>query len=170
MPRFPNSGYSANQSPGVFLRAQGSHSPMIEPEIFLPEDTSHPFLVILLKVSNVWHFQVVPGTINSLVPTLDGTALDSTPAPTKSLGGAPGYVYIECKYTSGQSFPVPADLKVMYDTTVPTDTDTMAYINLAYIDFSGTNPKKTSQNVLTSLYGERLKCGTNPAEYFFTRS
>jgi hypothetical protein len=86
------------------------------------------------------------------------------------LGGASGYVYIECKYTAGQSFPVPADLKVMYDTTVPADTDTMAHINLAYIDFSGTNPKKTSQNVSTSLWGERLKCGSNPAEYFFCRA
>jgi hypothetical protein len=130
----------------------------------------HPFLVILLKVSGAWHFKVVPGTINSLVPILETSPLDANPAPTKSLGSASGYVYIECKYTSGQSFPVPADLKVMYDTTVPADTDTMAHINLAYIDFSGTTPKKTAQYVLTSLYGERLKCGTNPAEYFFTRS
>ena len=130
----------------------------------------HPFLVTLLKVSGAWHFKVVPGTINSLVPFLETSPLDANPAPTKSIGSASGYVYIECKYTSGQSFPVPADLKVMYDTTVPADTDTMAYVNLAYIDFSGTTPKKTAQYVLTSLYGERLKCGTNPAEYFFTRS
>jgi hypothetical protein len=130
----------------------------------------HPFLVTLLKVSGAWHFKVVPGTINSLVPFLETSALDANPAPTKSLGSASGYVYIECKYTSGQSFPVPADLKVMYDTTVPADTDTMAHVNLAYIDFTGTTPKKTAQYVSTSLYGERLKCGTNPAEYFFTRS
>lgn len=170
MPKFPHSGYSANQSAGVFVRAQGSHSPMVEPEIFFPEDTTHPFLVILLKVSNVWHFKVVPGTVNSLVPTLDGTALDSTPAPTKSLGGAPGYVYLECKYTSGQSFPVAADLKVKYETTVPADTDTMSHVALAYIEYGGATPKKTAQYVLTSLWGERLKCGTNPAEYFYTRA
>ena len=130
----------------------------------------HPFYVSLLKVSGAWHFKVVPGTINSLVPFLETSPLDANPAPTKALGSASGYVYIECKYTSGQSFPVPADLKVMYDTTVPTDTDTMAHVNLAYIDFSGTNPKKTSQNVSTSLWGERLKCGSNPAEYFFCRA
>jgi hypothetical protein len=130
----------------------------------------HPFLVTLLKVSGAWHFKVTPGTINSLVPFLETSPLDANPAPTKALGSASGYVYIECKYTSGQSFPVPADLKVMYDTTVPAGTDTMAHVNLAYIDFSGTNPKKTAQYVSTSLWGERLKCGTNPAEYFFTRS
>jgi len=130
----------------------------------------HPFYVSLLKVSGAWHFKVVPGTINSLVPFLETSPLDSNPAPTKSLGSASGYVYIECKYTSGQSFPVPADLKVMYDTTVPTDTDTMAHVNLAYIDFSGTTPKKTAQYVSTSLWGERLKCGSNPAEYFFCRA
>lgn len=131
---------------------------------------SHPFLVSVLRVGTVWHFKVVPGTINSLVPTLDTIPLDAATPPTKTLGGASGYVYIECKYTSGQAFPVAADLKVNYDTTVPADTDTMAHVNLAYIDFSAANPRKTAQYVLTSLYGERLKCGTNPAEYFFTRA
>ena len=131
---------------------------------------AHPFLVKLVKVSGAWHFKVVPGTINSLVPTLDGTALDTDPAPTKSLGSVSGYVYLECKYTSGQPFPVAADLKVQYDTAVPADSDTMSYVALAYLDFSGAVPKKTAQYVLTSLWGERLKCGTNPAEYFYTRA
>ena len=130
----------------------------------------HPFLVTLLKVSDVWHFKVVPGTINSRVPILDTTSLDANPTPTKALGGASGYVYIECKYTAGAAFPVPADLKVKYETTLPADSDTMAHVNLAYIDFSGTNPKKTAQYVSTSLWGERLKCGSNPAEYFFCRA
>jgi hypothetical protein len=130
----------------------------------------HPFYVSLVKVSNAWHFKVTPGTINSLVPFLETSALDANPAPTKALGSASGYVYIECKYTAGQSFPVPADLKVKYETTVPTDSDTMSHVALAYIDFSGTNPKKTAQYVSTSLWGERLKCGSNPAEYFFCRA
>lgn len=129
---------------------------------------SHPFLVKLVRVSGAWHFKVVPGTVNSKVPTLDGNSIDANPAPTKSLGGAPGYVYLELEYQEGVGFPKTALVK--YDTTVPADTDTKSYVALAYFTFTGANPKKTAQYVSTSLWGERLKCGSSTAEYYFSRA
>ena len=157
-------------NPGVGLIHSSASGGIAFEVLPAPGPPAHPFFVTLLKVSGAWHFKVTPGTINSLVPFLETSPLDANPAPTKALGSASGYVYIECKYTAGAAFPVPADLKVMYDTTVPTDSDTMSHVALAYIDFSGTNPKKTAQYVSTSLWGERLKCGSNPAEYFFCRA
>ena len=130
--------------------------------------SSHPFLVKLVKVSDQWHFKVVPGTVNSKVPTLSGTLLDAAVAPTKSIGSNSGYVYLDMEYTEGTGFP--DTFTVEYDTTVPADTDTKAYVALAYIDFSGATPKKTAKYVLTSLWGERLKCGSSTAEYYFSRA
>lgn len=129
---------------------------------------AHPFYVRLVKVSSAWHFKVTPGTVNSQVPTLDGTLLDANPAPSKSIGSASGYVYLDMTYTEGSGFP--DTFTVEYDTAVPADTDTKAHVALAYIDFSAATPKKTAQYVSTSLWGERLKCGSSTAEYYFSRA
>ena len=129
---------------------------------------NHPFKVILVKDGTTWKFKVVPGTVNSKVPTLDGTLLDNNPAPAKSLGSASGYVYLDMTYNEGSGFP--DTFTVEYDTSVPADTDTKAHVALAYIDFSSAIPKKTAQYVSTSLWGERLKCGSSTAEYYFSRA
>ena len=170
MPQFPHSRYTTGQSTGAFVRAQGSHSPSIEVDIgeviSIPED--HPFKVKFVQVSGAWHFKVVPGTVNSFTPTLDGTKLDANPAPTKSVGTTVRYVYLECQYSAGNAFPY--DVKVKIDTSVPFDTEEFAHVAIARIDATGASPKKLSQPVETSLWGERLKCGTEDAEYFFARS
>jgi hypothetical protein len=129
---------------------------------------NHPFKVILVKDGTTWKFKVVPGTVNSKVPTLDGTLLDAATPPTKSLGSASGYVYLDLEYEEGLGFPKTALVK--YETTVPADTDTKSHVALAYVDFTGSIPKKTAQYVSTSLWGERLKCGSSTAEYYFSRA
>lgn len=170
MPQFPHSKYSSSPGSGVFVRAQGSHSPIVEADVpmDLPVEQDHPFKVKFVRVSGAWHFKVVPGTVNSFTPTLDGTKLDANPAPTKSVGSTVRYIYLECQYSAGNSFPY--DVKVKLDTSVPLDTDEFAYVAIARIDATGTKPVKLSQPVETSLWGERLKCGTEDAEYFFAQS
>lgn len=156
---------------GVLSKGIGSGSPaFVLEDAGDADEAPHPFLVTVHKSGGSWHFKVVPGTVNSLVPILGSSTLDSLPSPTGSIGSVSGYVYLECKYTEGEAFPVAADLKVQYDTAVPADTDTMSHVALAYIDYTGTFPRKTAQFVRTSLWGERLKCGDNPAEYFYTRA
>jgi len=126
------------------------------------EDT-HPFKVTLSGLK----FKVVSGTVNSSTPTLDGTRLDAATAPEKTIS-ASGHVYLKCQYSSSGSFPY--TVVVEYATTVPFDDDEFAYVDLAAISVSSGKATKTSQPVRTSLYGERLKCGSETAEYFFSRA
>jgi len=127
----------------------------------------HPFKVSVVKVGSDWAFKVRPGTVNSRMPTLGGTALDAATAPTGSIS-ATGIVYLAVNHTDGMNFPV--SVTVHMAATLPATTNTVSYVSLASIDFSGSAPKVTSQNVETSLWGERLKCGTSDAEYFYTRA
>jgi hypothetical protein len=126
-------------------------------------DDSHPFKVTLKGLK----FKVVPGTVNSKMPTLDGTALDAATAPEKTIS-ATGHVYLKCAHSAPTSFP--STITVEYDTTVPADSDTYAYVDLAEIAVSSGKAVKMSQPVRTSLYGERLKCGSSTAQYFFSRA
>lgn len=128
-----------------------------------PQDDDHPFRVTL----NGLKFKVTAGTVNSKMPKLDGTNLDAKPAPEKTIS-ASGHVYLKCKHTAGVAFP--DTVTVEYDTSTPTDTDTYAYVHIATIVVSGSAASKTAQPVRTSLYGERLKCGSSTAEYFFSRA
>lgn len=127
------------------------------------DSSLHPFRVTL----NGLKFKVAPGTVNGKMPKLDGTALDAKPVPEKTISDS-GHVYLKCKHTSGVSFP--DTVTVEYATTVPADDDTYAYVDLATILVTSGKSSKTSQPVRTSLYGERLKCGSSTAEYFFARA
>lgn len=127
-----------------------------------PSDADHPFKVRLSGLK----FKVTPGTVNSKMPTLDGTALDAGTAPEKTIS-ATGHVYLKCKHTAGVAFP--DTVTVEYATTVPTDDDTYGYVDIATITVTSGVAKKTSQAISTSLYGDRLKCGSDPAAYYFSR-
>lgn len=127
-----------------------------------PSDADHPLKVRLSGLK----FKVTAGTVNSKMPTLDGTALDAGTAPEKTIS-ATGHVYLKCKHTAGVAFP--DTVTVEYATTVPADDDTYGYVDIATITVTSGVAKKTAQVVSTSLYGDRLKCGTNPAAYFFSR-
>lgn len=126
-------------------------------------EDSHPFKVTLSGLK----FKVVPGTVNSVMPTLDGTALDNATAPEKTIS-ASGHVYLKCAHSAPTSFP--STITVEYASSVPADSDSYAYVDLATIDVTSGKATKSSQPVRTSLYGERLKCGGDPAEYFFSRA
>lgn len=127
-------------------------------------EDSHPFKVTLKGLK----FKVVPGTVNSVMPTLDGTALDAGTAPEKTIS-ASGHVYLECVHTSGSNFPV--SVAVKYDTATPSpNTDTRLYIHIATIVVTSGSAKKTAQNVTTSLAAEFFKCGSSAAEYYVSQA
>ena len=129
--------------------------------------TLHPFYVTLFKDGSTNKFKVEAGTVNSKVPTLDGTKLDVLPAPSKTIS-ATGYVYLKCQYSSSGAFPY--TVTVEFGSTIPADGEEFAYVAIATINITSGVATKTSQDVQTSLYGERLKCGTSTAEYFFSRA
>jgi hypothetical protein len=81
---------------------------------------------------------------------------------------APRGVYLKCAHSAPTSFP--STITVEYAASVPADSDTYAYVDLATINVTSGKATKTAQPVRTSLYGERLKCGSATAEYFFSRA
>jgi len=127
-----------------------------------PADTDHPFKVRLSGLK----FKVTAGTVNSKMPTLDGTALDAGTAPEKTISST-GHVYLKCAHSSGAAFP--NTVTVEYASSVPADDDTYGYVDIATITVTSGAAKKTSQAISTSLYGDRLKCGSDPAAYYFSR-
>lgn len=127
------------------------------------ESSDHPFKV---KLSGL-KMTVVPGTVNSIMPKLDGTALDNSPRPTKTLS-ASVQVYLKCENASGYAFP--KTVTVETDTSTPASTDSYLYIHIATVVVSGTIATKTAQVVETSLWAEYLKCGSSAGEYFVSRS
>ena len=140
----------------------------ILPQVAGGSSGAHPYKVTVYKDGSTWKAKVYPGSINGQTSTMGGTSLDDATPPTTTIS-ASGYLYLEVTHTDGSAFPVSSTVE--FDTAVPSpNTDTKAYIGLAYIEYTGTSAKKMSQLVTTSLWGERLKCGTSTAEYFFAAS
>lgn len=155
--------------PGVgytFTNASGGASLVIDEQ---PGPGPHPFQVMVVKTSSGCIAQVVPGTINNIEPTLGGTQLSATPRPTVNLGSATSptyeYVYLEMPVAASGSPPAfPDNPIISHDSSVPYSDDSTAYLLLALVDIS---TGMVSQYVGGSQWGERYKCGSNSASYYF---
>ena len=152
----------------------------------------HPFQVINISydsAGSAWLFQVVPGTLNNNVAQIEEDSvwvlLDRTS------GGIPDwpvsvltpfdatthkcYIYLRAGVdaTSG-AFPGSDDTAAEYPRIICSDveladTDTYGYVLLA-VATEGSGPVCTVvQYVTGSLWGDRLKLGTNTAAYYYAR-
>ena len=151
-------GYTMHQGPDGFW---------LDIETPEAQERIHPFFVTLFKDEGANKIKVESGTVNAKMPTLDGTALDAKPAPSKTIS-ATGYVYLKCQYSASGSFPY--TVTVEYGSTIPADADEFGYVSIATVNITSGVATKTAQSIRTSLSAERLKCGTNTAEYFFSRA
>jgi hypothetical protein len=132
-------------------------------------EPTHPFQVFCTKVGSDYIVRVIPGTINSIEPTISGTQLSAVPPPTLNIGfsASPQTVYIYLLMpvgASGTPPPFPDGPTVIHDTSPQTNSDSEAYLLLASVDNS---TGVVSQYVSGSQSGERYKCGSNDAAYFF---
>lgn len=128
-----------------------------------------PFEVSAYKSGSDYLVRVYPGTINNIEPKMSGTQLSAVPAPTMNIGSSltPTTVYIYLQMpvgATGTPPPFPEDPIIIHDTSPQTSTDSVAYLLLASVDNS---TGVVSQYVSGSQWGERYKCGTNDAVYFF---
>ena len=153
---------------------------------------AHPFKVINISydsAGSAWLFQVVPGTLNNTVPQILEDAvwvkLDRTS------GGLPDwpisvltpfdatthecFIYLRAgKDATSGAFPSTDDTSTDYprivcSDTALSDTDTYGYVLLAKAT-EGTGPVCTVvQYVTGSLWGDRLKTGTDTARYYYAR-
>jgi hypothetical protein len=159
----PGVGYTYTNGPaGLSLVID---DPYIPPSDF-------PFKVISSKSGSDYLVRVIPGTINNIEPTMNTppVQLSAVPPPTLNIGysASPQTVYIYLQMpvgASGTPPPFPDNPIVIHDTAAQTSDDNTAYLLLASVDNS---TGAVSQYVSGSQWGDRLKCGSNPAEYFFS--
>lgn len=157
--------------PGVgytFTNAGGAFALVID-EPWVYQTSPHPFKVFCSKSGSDYIVRVVPGTINNIEPTMSGQQLSAVPAPTLNIGNSASpttvYIYLQMPVgASGTPPPFPDGPTVIHDTSPQTSDDTVAYLLLASVDNS---TGAVSQSVSGSQWGERYKCGTNDAVYYF---
>ena len=160
-----------NLQPGVGYTFTGnaSSATLVIDEPWVYQTQPHPFKVFCSKSGSDYIVRVVPGTINNIEPTMSSQQLSAVPAPTMNIGfsASPQTVYIYLQMpvgTSGTPPPFPDGPTIMHDTSAQTNTNSTAYLLLASVDNS---TGAVSQSVSGSQWGERYKCGTNDAAYFF---
>jgi len=134
-----------------------------------------PFFVYLVKEEGADAVRVTTGTVNNVIPLINGTIM-TNPAYTPLLlpTSAGDYVVtIKCKADPPPaSFPR-LDSEIKIESYPTTDTDTEGYISLATVTVtvtSGVPSYAINQLVSGSLWAERHKY-TEPgtASYFFYR-
>lgn len=73
---------------------------------------------------------IVPGTVNNIVPKVDGTYIDALPRPTITVS-ASGYIILRVVRVANQPFPNTPT--IYYNATIPSDTTTYGHFALASV-------------------------------------
>jgi hypothetical protein len=98
---------------------------------------------------------LTPGLLNNITPTLGGTALtDPTPPQSSALSDATHLVYLA---VTTNSSGVATSVTVGIATTLPTDTDTLAHIQLGQVVVASGAITTITQQRRGSLWHQR--CG-----------
>jgi hypothetical protein len=137
--------------------------------------TQPPFFVYLVKEEGADAVRVTVGTVNNVIPLINGTLMtDPTYTPILLPTSAGDYqIVIKCKADPPPaSFPK-LDTEIKYETYPTTDTDDYGFIAIANVRIEIVDSKKTitlTQLVSGSLWAERHKY-TEPdtAWYYFYR-
>jgi len=92
---------------------------------------------IPLSVQSVTESKVsiIPGSVNQLIPTVDGTYIDAIPRPTITVS-ASGYIILRVVRVAGQPFPNTPT--IYWSATIPADTTSYGHFNLASVTVTGT--------------------------------
>ncbi len=130
-------------------------TPLDRPNPFLPSFQAFPFWVYDASTAIAAKVGVFFGQVNSITPTIGGTALDDSTPPT--LGSlVSGVVYLKVLLnTDGTT----ASAEIHNAASLPAQTASAAYLTLATITVSGTTVTAINQSVTHSLGHER--CGVS---------
>jgi len=120
----PGDGYTVNNFGGAASLSIDSPPVQFYPDI--------PLTVQLAETGKVY---VVPGSVNQLIPTVGGTYIDALPRPTISVS-ASGYIILEVSRVANQPFP--NNPIIYYSATIPSNTSSNGYFNLASVTVTGT--------------------------------
>ena len=116
-----------------------------------PVDDCFPFKLKLVSGST---YTVCAGTVNNKVPTNMGSTFSLT-ASTK--------IWLHCVHSPGIDFPI--TVSIATGGALPADTNFAAYVLIG--EMSATNV--LSQYITGSLWGDRIRLGTDTARYYFAR-
>jgi hypothetical protein len=111
----------------------------------------HPFQVHFAGiVDEASSFIICSGMVNNIVPS----NIDET------ITMYDGFIWLKCTANDENDFPI--EVTVEFGTDVPADTDTEAYVAISNI-VNG----KSNQLLMSSLWADRIKVGTNTATYYY---
>jgi len=137
--------------------------------------TLPPFTVYLTKSEDADAVGVTVGTVNNVIPLINGTIMTNPAYPPILLPTSAGdyVVTIKCKADPAPAFFPKLDSEIKIESYPTTDTDTEGYISLANVTVTvtgGVPSYAINQLVSGSLWAERHKY-TEPgtASYFFYR-
>jgi hypothetical protein len=117
---------------------------------------SHPYQVLFVGTAGGSDtYSIVTGATNNVTP---GNIASTITVTTGAYD-----VYIRHPYLS-PNFPDATNFAWAISATIPADTDTDGYILIATV-----NGSTVTQIVTGSLWADRLKLGTQTAQYYFAR-
>ena len=133
-----------------------------------------PFQVFLTESEGAASIGVVVGSVNNVIPLINGTIMTGNYTPILLPTSAGNYVVtIKCKADPAPAFFPKSDSEIKIESYPTTDTDSEGYISLAFVTVTvtgGVPSYAINQLVSGSLWAERHKY-TEPdsASYFFYR-
>jgi hypothetical protein len=166
-PGIHGSGLLARKTPGGTLidPSSGNRQPVILP----------PFWV---SISSDNKISVKPGSINNLVPTMNGKKLDANPPPSMSVptGSQSEYMVVaKCKGEKAKRFPTEdPEILIVPSSEASQDTDGHGFLALASLNKITSSEEKVTwqvnQLIGGSVWAERRKLTEpNTAFYYFSR-
>jgi len=129
----PGDGYTVNNFGGA--ASLSIDSPAIQ---------FYPDAPLVVKKSGADKVYITPGTVNQIVPKVDGTYIDALPRPTITLS-ATGYIILRVERVADQPFPNTPT--IYYNATIPADTTSYGYFALASVTKTGTATTGYSYNI-----------------------
>jgi hypothetical protein len=119
----PGDGYTVNNFGGAASLSIDDPPVQFYPDI--------PLTIQLAKTDKVY---VIPGSVNQLIPKVDGTYIDALPRPTITVS-ASGYIILRVERVANQPFP--NNPIIYYNATIPADTTTYGHFALASVTRTG---------------------------------
>jgi len=174
MPQFPFSKYTASPASGVLIRAQGSHSPMVDANPYDEEPyiVNCPFKVKVFRKDNLLKASILPGTCNNIVPKIGSVSLDADEPPSLDVNSV-GTKIIALKVTYGTPsfFPNTVEIVVLTSEEALESSNSNAFLQLASFNVTSENGTLTAgkvyQYIFSSQVALRFKPGSGNAVWSF---
>jgi len=191
----PGVGYTFNaSSQGTNLAIERPWAPWAYYPPEEPEEPCFPFKVKNVKEvtegeSSIVTFDICPGTVNNLMPQVYNTIseefeylddltegyklvleFDSTSSSIVYLRSGPDpttNAFPQAAPSGGADDPYPRIYST--GTALDTDTDALAYLAIAKVNALGDGVYSVDQYVTGSLWADRIKLGTQTAQYYYAR-